>query len=182
VIVISEAAPIPKIRGRMLALVLAPALVLALLFLAVSIGLLVFSWTVRSRHSDFLRHAVPERGVILELQEDSDPESGPAVFPIVRFTPPKGEVVLFRSRMGVPRERYAPGQEIGVLYDPRKPQQAEIDAPDALHLPYAALELFAITFTAMSLVGVAVVVGVYVWVRRAASREQDGPESPARAE
>jgi translation initiation factor IF-1 len=75
----------------------------------------------------FKSKAESAEGVVVEIERRSDSD-GSSYYPIVRFTPKNGEEIEFTGGIGSSPPSFKTGQKVKVLYDPRNPESARIDA------------------------------------------------------
>jgi hypothetical protein len=117
---------------------------------AVLIGLGWFgysAWLVaRSRSAE---------GVVVghETEDSSTRTTGPPYSPglqapVIAFKTVEGRAVQFTSSEYVARSRYPLGRAVRVLYDPAKPERAEIDTRETLWLAGAAWVVGGLAFVA----------------------------------
>jgi hypothetical protein len=84
------------------------------------------SWLWARHRTEFLRHALPARGTVVELAASTN--AGPTTWaPIVEFTPEGGRPIRFRHPVASSHPGWRVGQQVGVRYDPDSPSNAIID-------------------------------------------------------
>jgi hypothetical protein len=66
-------------------------------------------------------------GVVVRLEEDSDPDSS-SLYPVVRFTTLNREVVTMRYNFGSYPAAFQLGQQVQIIYDPLAPKEFVIGA------------------------------------------------------
>ncbi len=105
---------------------------------------------VKNEYS-FVQRAKQTQGTVLELVRHVSSGSKRSVTyaPRVKFVLPDGTVHEFTSEMSSSNPGYAVGQPVKVLYDPAKPEEAEIDSWLAIWGGPAILGLLGVVFTAV---------------------------------
>ncbi|MGB9179614.1 MAG: DUF3592 domain-containing protein [Pyrinomonadaceae bacterium] len=102
-------------------------LLFALIGFAVLVGSIVSFLKVRRQ----VANSSNASGVVSALITGMG-KSGHLYYPQVQFTAASGQPVTFQSSVGSNPAGYSVGQTVGVLYDQRNPQQAEIDSAQSL--------------------------------------------------
>lgn|SRR5678815_98175 len=103
----------------------------------------------------FRRVALHTRGVVVGFEKAAG--SRGTYYPRVRYDPPGGESVEFRSHFAYAQGEYRIEQYVDVLYDPADPERAEVDSNQSrygvwlmpgfvLLVAIAALTLYTIIF------------------------------------
>jgi hypothetical protein len=84
-------------------------------------------------------------GVVVALQKQIfNPGTSGVFCPTIEFTTASGEIVRFESSYGTMPASHKVGQVVKVLYDPKKPDSAEIDSGLSNWLVPGCLMIFAI--------------------------------------
>lgn len=96
------------------------------IFAAFSVGIggaFVYGAVVQHRKRASLRKTgMQAEGVVIRLEEDSDPDSS-SLHPVVRFTTLNREVVTMRYHFGSYPSAFRVGQQVQILYDPLAPKE-----------------------------------------------------------
>jgi hypothetical protein len=71
------------------------------------------------------------------------------IWPVVSFTGPNGEAVIFESRYHPNYSGYSVGQPVSILFDPKDPRIAEINEPERLWGRMAGLYILGILFVTL---------------------------------
>lgn len=104
-----------------------------LVFTVAGVGLLVGSYLAYSRERSRLKHWAPTVGVVTGMQErksqDSEGSTSVTFAPIVEFTLPSGETYRFTGSIASNPPAYSEDEPVRVLYNPRRPSEADIDSP-----------------------------------------------------
>ena len=135
---------------------------LGLLFTAIGIG-----WTVKTRQ--FVASAVHVKGTLVEYAQHEDSDSGSTMYaPVVEFTTQDGQPIRFTSSTSSSMRSWDVGQQINMLYDPQKPEHAEIASIFDLWFGPAIFLFIGIVFTAIG-------IGVWIAFRRGAASGGEPP-------
>lgn len=121
------------------------------LFAAIGIGMLVGEGFYVRQEWSFVERAQKAQGIVtnIETHVSSGSRRSTTYAPHVKFTLPDGSVHEFTSGMSSSRSPYAVGQPVKVLYDPAKPEEAEIDSWLAIWGGPGILGILGIAFTAV---------------------------------
>lgn len=128
------------------------------LFLGIGIACLVggIVWGVNTKK--FVDGAVKTSGTVVEVQRrQSSSDDGPTYYPVVRFADAEGRDVTFTSSTGSNPPSHREGDRVEVLYDPRDPNDAEINS--FFSLWFGPLMIGGLFGTIFPLVGVGVLLG-----------------------
>lgn len=87
--------------------------------------------------------------------------------PVVSFSTPSGENIVFRARTSSYPAAYRVGEKVEVLYNPNEPDKARIKSFSSL---WAATVGLGLTGTLFSLSGLALLIGSYLTKRREAEK------------
>jgi hypothetical protein len=129
---------------------------LSLAFVAVGVTTQAGALLLARRPLRLLRAGGSARGEVLD-NEESMVQSGRGAaskfyFPLIGFTTAQGERIRFTSAIG--RGGALPkGREVRVLYDPVKPNEAELATFKTLWAPSTVTAAFGLPFLAAGLIG-----------------------------
>jgi hypothetical protein len=129
---------------------------MSLAFVAVGLATQGGALLLARRPIRLLRAGGSARGTVLD-NEESMLQSGRGAaskfyFPLIGFTTAKDERIRFTSAIG--RGRALPkGSEVRVLYDPAKPDEAELATFKTLWAPSTVTAVFGLPFLAAGLIG-----------------------------
>jgi hypothetical protein len=127
-----------------------------LAFVAVGVATLGGALLLARRPIRLLRAGGSARGTVLDTEE-SMLQSGRGAaskfyFPLIGFTTAKGERIRFTSAIGQGRA-LPKGSEVRVLYDPERPDEAELATFKTLWAPATVTAAFGLPFLAAGLIG-----------------------------
>lgn len=126
-------------------------IVIGLLFFVLGICLLISSIVAFIKKRRQVANSSSATGVVTELVRGMG-QRGYLYYPQVQFTTASGQTVSFNSSVGSNPAGYAVGQNVEVVYDPRNPQQAEIDSATSLWVVPGCLLGMGLVFTVLGLV------------------------------
>ena len=103
---------------------------LAFLFLAIGLGLLFASYKINQHEASFRTTAVKATGEVVDLiaKSGSGSNKSTTYAPKVVFADAMGHSVTFVSGSSSNPPSYKQGDKVPVLYQPKTPEQAEIDS------------------------------------------------------
>ena len=126
-------------------------LVIGLLFFVLGIALLISSVVSFIKKRRQVAASSSAAGVVTELVKEMG-QRGYLYYPQVQFTTASGQTISFKSSVGSNPATYRAGQNVEVIYDPRNPQQAEIDSLTSLWIVPGCLLGMGLVFTVIGLV------------------------------
>lgn len=128
-----------------------------IIFAIIGTGLLVGdAYTLRSQWS-FVEHSQKAQGMVTQMvRKVSNRKNTSDTFaPQVRFVLPDGSVHEFTSEVSSAWKMYSVGQPVKVLYDPAKPDVAEIDGFLAIWTVPLILGILGVTFSGIGYISLA---------------------------
>jgi len=82
------------------------------------------------QEQDFLKVAVRSQGVVVDYKMGRKKKNGrrsSSLFPVVTYTTRENHEIKFVSSFGSTPAKYKIGEKVTVLYDPRDPNEAQIE-------------------------------------------------------
>ncbi len=121
------------------------------IFAVIGIGMLVGEGYYIREEWSFIQRAKQTQGTVTgyETRTSSGRNRSTTYAPHIRFTLPDGTVHEFTSDMSSSGKSYGVGQPVKILYDPAKPEEAEIDGYMAIWGGPSILGLLAVVFTSV---------------------------------
>lgn len=137
------------------------------IFLIVGVAALVggIYWGVKTQR--FVASASRASGTVIELERRQSGDDGPTYYPVIRFIDADGREVTFTSSTGSNPPSKREGDKVDVLYDPKNPNEAELNSFFALW--FGPLMVGGLFGTIFPLVGVSVIIG---GIRQGAQRRR----------
>ena len=109
--------------------------IVGVVLVVVAAGLLFFGWRVYQGKQEFLKQAHLASGVVIELKYKPPFSSGTGSYaPVVTYKTTEGRDVTFVNGVSANPPSYDKGDKVEVVYDPDKPEQAEINSALGLWL------------------------------------------------
>lgn len=118
-----------------------------IIFVLVGGGMLIWAYAMYSQQVRFIEHSKKTSAVVVENYVD--PHEG-GYFPVVEFKTPEGKTFTFRGHVGSDLPKFQIGQQVEVLYDPTKPENAQIDTS---HDKWLAIEIIGSVGMVFSVLG-----------------------------
>jgi len=104
------------------------ARVFGVIMLVSAFGLLALCGSCCNRTAKFKKTAVEVQGTVIEMKEGISAVYGHTVYyPIIRYADTGGQEHTLYSNAGSYPPRYAVGDRISVLYDPARPNAAQVN-------------------------------------------------------
>lgn len=129
---------------------------ISLAFVAVGVATLGGALLLARRPICLLRAGGSARGEVLDNDESMVQAGRGAAskfyFPLIGFTTAQGERIRFTSAIGQGRA-LPKGSAVRVLYDPARPDEAELATFTTLWVPSAIMAVFGLPFLAAGLIG-----------------------------
>jgi hypothetical protein len=101
------------------------------------------------RNMNLVHSGAKTQGNVIDYKQTTNSKGG-TIWPVVTFMTAKGETVAFESLYHPNVSGYSMGETVPVIYDPRKPDIAEINEPDRLWGGIVKEYLFCAAFVAVS--------------------------------
>ncbi len=105
----------------------AGACVMSVIFLAVGSAMLFYACKFYARERAFLAHATHTQGTIVTFVQREGSHQSIDYSPVFTFADSTGQVRRVTSATSNGRPAYAVGATVPVLYDPERPEQAQLD-------------------------------------------------------
>jgi hypothetical protein len=135
-----------RFATRLTLMKFALALIVGSLFTLVGVGSLVGA-ALLYRHEQRVGEGVSATGVVVELIERRDARGhGRSYAPVVRFKTSSGEEVEFAASLSTNPASYSVGDKVSVLYDPRRPGNADVDSVASRWFGVVVLIILGIVF------------------------------------
>jgi PAB1-binding protein PBP1 len=122
------------------------AIFVGLLFFVIGIVILISGVVSVFKTRSRVANSLSADGVVTAFATGMG-KSGYLYYPLVQFRIPSEQLISFQSSVGSSRGGYSVGQQVKVLYDARKPQEAEIDALSSLWLVPGCMLAMGLAFT-----------------------------------
>ncbi|MEY4744400.1 MAG: hypothetical protein RL272_345 [Candidatus Parcubacteria bacterium] len=134
-----------------------PAILVGIVFFVVGLGALAIAVWLAMDTRSFVAGAARTQGTVIAVEAGSSGgDSSPTYHPTVRFTDAGGKEVTFTSSTGTNPPSHREGDSVTVLYEPGRPQHAEIDSFVDIWLAPLIAGVFGVVFP---LVGLAAMAG-----------------------
>lgn len=122
------------------------AIFVGLLFFVIGIGILIGGIVSILKKRRQIANSLSADGLVTAFATEMG-RSGYLYYPLVQFKIPSGHTISFQSSVGSSPAGYSVGQQVKVLYDPRNPQEAEIDNLSSLWLVPGCMLAMGLAFT-----------------------------------
>jgi hypothetical protein len=122
------------------------AIFVGLLFFVIGIVTLISGIVSAFKTRSRIANSISADGLVTTFATGMG-KSGYLYYPLVQFKIPSGQVISFQSSVGSSRAGYSVGQQVKVLYDARKPQEAEIDNLSSVWLVPGCMLAMGLAFT-----------------------------------
>lgn len=99
--------------------------IIGYIFFLVGVGLLTGTFFAYQSSSSFLDLAVKTEGTVVDMARSRSKHST-LYSPVIRFSSQQGQEIEFTSPVASNPPSYTTGEKVEVLYDPAKPQSAQI--------------------------------------------------------
>lgn len=104
------------------------------LFSVLGLGLLIVSLFVFLNTRSFVNSSARATGTVVAHAQSRSSDGDLTYAPVISFRTNDGQTVEFKSRNSSTRPAHAVGETVEVLYNPRNPQEAEINSFSSLWL------------------------------------------------
>jgi hypothetical protein len=98
------------------------------LFALMGLGLLVASVFIYLNTRSFINSSARAKGTVIAHAQSRSSDGGLTYAPVISFRTPDGQTVEFKSQTSSNNPSPALGESVEVLYNPRNPQEAEINS------------------------------------------------------
>ncbi len=133
--------------------------IIYIIFAIIGVGLLLGTGYWINQEREFVSRAQKSKGTVIELVKHTSSGKSRSVTyaPKVRFTLPDGSVHEFVSTMSSSKSSYAVGQPVNVLFDPAKPDTAEIDSMFVIWFGPGILGFLGLVFSGIGIGSLAMI-------------------------
>jgi len=126
------------------------AVFVGLLFFVIGIGILIAGIVSILKKRSQIANSLSADGLVTAFATGMG-RSGYLYYPVVEFKIPSGLTLSFHSSVGSSPAGYSVGQQVKVLYNPRNPQEAEIDDLSSQWLVPGCMLAMGLGFTILGL-------------------------------
>lgn len=102
------------------------------LFALIGLGLLVASVFLYLNTREFINSSARAEGRVIAHAQSKSSDGDPMYAPVISFRTPDGQMVEFKSQTSSSSPSPAVGEAVEVLYNPQRPQEAEVNSFSSL--------------------------------------------------